>query len=216
MKLYYYEKFGAELQKIKQSGKTVTLLLHACCAPCACFPLELLADNFDITLYYNNSNIYPMSEYQLRLKELVEYIEGINKTRRIPIKLLVPTYNNVEYNMFLGTCRATTKEGGVGCFSCYEKRMREGYAFAQAHSFDYYATVMSISRQKNSQVLNEIGEKLSQEFPNTKFLYADFKKKGGQQRRDELSKDMYRQQYCGCVYSYYEYLKRDEILNKKQ
>ena len=82
--------------------------------------------------------------------------------------------------------------------------MNEAYAYASEHAFDYFTTVMTISRQKNSQILNDVGRKLSVKYPNVKYFYSDFKKKRGIDRGLELSREnnLYRQDYCGCKFSY--------------
>ena len=83
------------------------------------------------------------------------------------------------------------------------------YKYADEHNYDYFTTVMTISRQKNSYVLNEIGEKLSHKY-KTKYFYSDFKKKQGIDKSIELRKkyNLYNQEYCGCIYSYQKYLEK--------
>jgi predicted adenine nucleotide alpha hydrolase (AANH) superfamily ATPase len=96
-----------------------------------------------------------------------------------------------------------SREGGVRCKICYTKRMKEAYDYAEKHGFDFFSTVMTISRQKNSLVLNQIGEELSESHPKTAYFYSDFKKNGGQDRSIELRNlnGLYQQTYCGCEYS---------------
>ena len=93
-------------------------------------------------------------------------------------------------------------EGGERCFACYELRLHETARQAQVGGYDYFATTLTISPLKNAVKLNEIGERLAAEY-DVSWLPSDFKKKGGYQRSIELSKeyDLYRQDYCGCVYS---------------
>ena len=95
-------------------------------------------------------------------------------------------------------------EGKERCFACYAKRMDEGFKYAAENNFDYYTTVMSISRQKNSQKLNVIGSTLEKKYNKVKYFYSDFKKKDGNLKSNQIAKenDMYRQDYCGCIYSY--------------
>ena len=214
MLVNYYNLSQALLSKVaeinKQTGVKRKLVIHGCCAPCSCYPIEVLDVYFDVTILYTNSNIYPKEEYDIRLNELIEYIKTYNETHGSDIKLVVPTYDNVSYTKLIKD-RGNSREGGEICFKCYEMRIRDAFEYAKEHKFDYAGTVMSISRQKSSIKLNEIGLQLQMEYPDIEFLVADFKKKGGQNRRDELSKDMYRQKYCGCVFSYQEYLKRSEL-----
>ena len=93
-------------------------------------------------------------------------------------------------------------EGGERCFACYELRLREAAEYAKAHDFDFFTTTLSISPLKNAAKLNEIGKKLEEEY-SVQYLYSDFKKKDGYKKSTEISKEyhMYRQYYCGCVYS---------------
>ena len=104
------------------------------------------------------------------------------------------------------------KEGGQRCFNCYELRLRETAILAKEQGFDYFTTTLSISPYKNAQKLNEIGINLSQEY-NTEYLFSDFKKKNGYKRSIELSKqyNLYRQDYCGCIFSK---LEREATLNQ--
>ncbi len=198
----YYRKGLETLEQIKKSGKKTTLLMHSCCGPCNAYPMELLVEYFDLTLYFNNSNIYPSEEYTRRLEELKKYVDFINKKHNTNIQMIVTTYDEENYRKCLEPLK-DEKEGHARCKLCYEKRMNEAYKYASDHNFDYFTTVMTISRQKNSIVLNQIGEKLSNIYPNTKYLYSDFKKGQGIDKGLEIAKDhnMYRQKYCGCYYS---------------
>lgn len=205
----YYQQSLDEIEKIKQSHVRPRLLLHACCAPCASFPLEFLSDVFDCTIYFNNSNIYPSSEYIKRLDELKKYVENMNSNLPNKIKLIECDYDSETYTKHLEPLK-DAPEGSQRCFLCYTMRMKEGFEYANDHGFDYFTTVMTISRQKDSQKLNEIGQSLQPLFTHTKYFHSDFKKKQGIDRARELAKEhnMYRQQYCGCIYSYQEYKKR--------
>ncbi len=200
-KVNYYDLSLREIKAIKQTSPAKPrLLIHACCGPCAAWPLEFLHDVFDITVFYNNSNIWPSSEYERRRDEMVRLIHEIHGDN---ISIVIPPYDNVAYTKLLAP-RKDDPEGWKRCFLCYEIRLREGFQYAKEHGFEYFATVMTISRQKDSQKLNEIGLALSHDFPEVKWFPSDFKKKGGQQRRDEIVKEynLYHQDYCGCVFSY--------------
>lgn len=210
-KVNYYQKSISEIEKIKELSEKPSILLHACCAPCACWPIEFLAPYFRISIYYNNSNIYPENEYLLRKNELVKYIEDYNQLHQEKIELIIPPY---EPELFLEKLNPLKDypEGSKRCFYCYSIRMKEAYAYADRHNFTYFCTVMTISRQKNSQKLNEIGYQLAKLFPNTKYFFSDFKKKKGIDQAQFISKEhnLYRQQYCGCKFSYEQYLQRKE------
>ncbi|MFA5480888.1 MAG: epoxyqueuosine reductase QueH [Bacilli bacterium] len=202
-KINYYLKSLEEIEAIAKDGKKPRLLLHSCCAPCSTYTLLFLCPIFDVTILFNNSNIYPKSEYDKRLNELFKFINDFGKKTGFAVKLVTPPYDNDEFNLAL-EAYAELPEGSKRCFICYEKRMRQAYEFASDNSFEYFTTSMTISRQKNSQVLNEIGLRLSKEFPSTKYFFSDFKKNKGidiaRSMRDEY--DLYQQQYCGCRYSY--------------
>ena len=202
-KINYWKMSVEEMTRIQAEGRHPKLLMHACCAPCSAFPLEFLSGVFEVTFYYNNSNIYPAAEYQRRLEELKRYLEEVNPTLPHPVQLIVPPYRNEEFTARLAVLK-DVPEGGGRCFLCYGLRMDEAYRYASEHHYDYFTTVMTISRQKNSQKLNEIGRQLSHKYPNVPYFYSDFKKKKGIDRGQELSRlhQLYRQDYCGCLYSY--------------
>lgn len=200
------EYYVMGMETIEQAKKSLTkprLLMHSCCGPCNAFPIELLAPVFELTLYFNNSNIYPNNEYVRRLTELKRYVAHYNEANNDNVTIFVTEYDNENFTKYLSP-RAADKEGQERCFMCYEKRMNEAYSYASQQGFDYFTTVMTISRQKNAIKLNEIGESLQHKYPNTKYLFSNFKKNKGMDRGVELSKmfDMYKQDYCGCVYSY--------------
>ena len=216
-KTNYYDKSLEILSKLGSLKKKPTLLLHACCGPCSCFPLTFLCPHFDVTIYYNNSNIYPASEFDKRLETLQELLEDLKRDYGFEVKLITPPYDNLSYNKELEAYK-TSKEGGARCLFCYEKRMREAYDYADKNGFDFFCTVMTISRQKNSQILNEIGKKLEKEHPNCPYFYSDFKKKDGalKGREIRLRYNLYNQNYCGCIYSYREMLERTSKEGQKE
>ena len=193
----------------------MNILLHACCGPCSCFPLTFLCPHFDVTIYFNNSNIYPSEEYERRLEELKRLLDAYRVDFGWDVKLVVTPYQNEEYMKDLMQYQ-DLREGGIRCRLCYEKRMSEAYDYAEERGFDYFCTVMTISRQKNSQIMNEIGKKLEESHSKTKYFYSDFKKMDGLLKAKELrlNYDLYNQQYCGCQISYSGYLKRLEQKEK--
>lgn len=186
-----------------------SLLLHVCCGPCSCYPLTELCRHFDVTIYYANSNIYPAEEYAHRLATLKELLTYLKRDYGYDVKLIVPPYENEAYTRKLAPLK-DCPEGGERCFLCYRLRLEEGYAYAEENGYDYFTTVMTVSRQKNSQKLNAIGAELEAKYPRTHYLYSDFKKKRGLEIGTEIRKkyDLYNQDYCGCVYSYEEALER--------
>lgn len=192
----YLLKHKEQISSIKSKK---TLLLHICCGVCSVYPLLYLRKYFNITIYFSNSNIYPFEEYSKRLNALNEYLNSLKDNS---IKLIVPKYDNESFTKDLNPYK-DEKEGSKRCYICYKKRMDEAYRFANNNNFDFFTTVMSISNRKNADYINEIGENLQKQYPNTTYLYADFKKDNGITENDKLNKklNLYHQNYCGCIYS---------------
>lgn len=209
-KVNYYLKSLEILEKISSSNeKKPSLLLHACCGPCSCFPLTFLCPHFDVTIYFNNSNIFPSEEFDKRLATLKELLGHLKEDYGFNVNLLVPPYLGKEYQESLLPYK-DSPERGPRCLFCYEKRMRDAYDYAENNGYQYFCTLMTISPQKDSQILNEIGEKLEKEHPNCRYFYSDFKKANGALKGLQINKKyhLYNQLYCGCYLSYSEMLER--------
>ncbi len=195
----YQKELDKLLDGLKNEEKVPKLLLHSCCAPCSSYVLEYLSEHFEITVFYYNPNIYPPEEYTERAAEQKRLIEQL--PAKYPISYVEGPYDtNRFYEMAKGFEKVP--EGGERCFRCYELRMREAAILAKKGGYDYFTTTLSISPLKNAQKLNEIGEALAEEY-GVKHLVSDFKKKNGYQRSTQLSREyeLYRQNYCGCVFS---------------
>ena len=212
-KINYSKMLEDKLKEIDGCGIRPRLLLHACCAPCSSYVLEYLCSSFDITLLYYNPNIFPEDEYNKRAEELLRLAaamkeEKIKGAESIEVVIL-PYTPNEFYEIAKG--REAENEGGARCFECYRLRLEKTAALAKEGGYDYFCTTLSISPHKNAQVLNEIGAALSEKY-GTQYLFSDFKKKGGYKRSCELSEHygLYRQDFCGCVYSEIESKKRAE------
>lgn len=190
------DKFIVELQK---EERVPTLLLHSCCAPCSSYCIEYLSNYFKLTVFYYNPNISYEEEYKKRVKEEIRFIKEF-KTK-YPVEFIEGDYETEKfYEMAKGL--ENCPEGGERCFKCYELRLRKTAVLAKEKHFDYFTTTLSISPLKSSVKLNEIGLKLQEEY-GVPYLLSDFKKKNGYKRSIELSKEynLYRQNFCGCVYS---------------
>jgi len=189
------------------------LFLHSCCAPCSSYVLEYLRSFFRITVFYYNPNITSEPEYLHRVEEQKRLIREFNSQLKktgeaeesnreaYPIEIIEGDYDKeIFFNRVKGLEQCP--EGGERCFVCYELRLRETARLAKEMEADYFTTTLTISPLKNAARINEIGEKLAEEF-GTPFLPSDFKKKDGYKRSVELSKEynLYRQDYCGCVFS---------------
>ena len=186
-----------------------SLLLHACCGPCSSYVLEYLFKYFDITVFYYNPNIYPQEEYERRLAELKKLYEIFPPALEGKVKVIEQNYDPEEFYKAVGTREnpelAREAEKGERCRRCYEFRLRRAYEFASENHFEYFCTTLSISPFKDAEKLNVIGEQLEKEggVECPHWLPSDFKKKNGFKRSLEISEEygMYRQDYCGCVYS---------------
>ena len=187
------------LEELKIKGARPSLLLQACCAPCSSYVLEYLCEFFDITLFFYNPNISPEKEYFFRaaeLKRLVKEMPIENKP-----EIVICDYDNTSF-FKMAKGMEDLPEGSQRCFLCYELRLEAAAKYAKEKKFDYFCTTLSISPHKNAEKLNEIGEKMAKKYEKS-YLFSDFKKKNGYKRSIELSKkyDLYRQNYCGCVFS---------------
>ena len=219
-KINYQKKLDNLLTNV--SSEKSTLLLHACCGPCSSYVLEYLHKFFNITVLYYNPNIYPPAEYERRLAELKKLYEKFPPALEGKVQVVELNYDPEEFYTAVGTREnpelATQPEKGERCRRCYEFRLKRSFEYATQHQFDYFCTTLSISPFKDAQKLNTIGEQLEREARTTyagnttesnqskkipHWLPSDFKKKGGFKRSLEISAEygMYRQDYCGCIYS---------------
>ena len=196
--------YQRELDQLLAQLTTVPrLLLHSCCAPCSSSVLEYLRRYFEITVFYYNPNISMEAEYQKRVEEQKRLINAYNQLpdSGYPIAVIEGDY---EPEVFYVAAKGLEQcpEGGERCFACYELRLGKTAALAKKQAYDYFATTLTISPLKNAAKLNEIGERLAERY-QISWLPSDFKKKNGYKRSIELSAEygLYRQNYCGCVYS---------------
>ncbi|MBQ5399230.1 MAG: epoxyqueuosine reductase QueH [Ruminococcus sp.] len=185
--------------ELQAAGKAPTLLIHACCAPCSSYVLEYLSEYFNIIILYYNPNITNPEEYEYRLSEETRLISEL--PHKHSIRLIKGDY---EPERFFGAVKGLEKEpeGGKRCEVCFELRLREAARVCAEQGADYFLTTLTISPLKNAAKINKIGEKIAAEY-GVKYLPSDFKKKNGYKRSIELSREynLYRQNYCGCVFS---------------
>lgn len=207
------QQFDAEIQHIRQEiiagSPKPTLLLHVCCGPCSSAVIEQLSEVFQVTLYYYNPNIYPRAEYERRRDELQAFIKSFPPA--MEMGLVIPEYDSAEYYRGIDIEHEpelkSQPEKQERCRRCYLLRMDRAYQYAADHNFDYITTALSISPHKDSVAINAIGIQLQKKYRieghGPRFLLADFKKKNGFKRSLEISGEfsLYRQEYCGCVYS---------------
>ena len=198
-KVNYQKELDRIIDGLGQQGEPPRLLLHVCCAPCSSYCLEYLSEYFDITVYYYNPNISKKEEYLKRLAEEERYISV--KEFKHPVKL---TESNYDPQEVFDAARGLAKEpeGGLRCRECFRLRLEASAKKAKELGFEWFTTTLTISPLKNAALLNEIGSEMGEKY-GVKWLPSDFKKKEGYKRSIELSREygLYRQDYCGCVFS---------------
>lgn len=195
----YQKQLEKIIDKLQDTGTVPNLFLHSCCAPCSSYVLEYLSRYFSITLFYYNPNISPKEEYEKRVEEQQRLIGAMDLVH--PVRFVEGVYDPERfYAMAKGM--EDLPEGGQRCFACYRLRLEEAAKEALARKADYFTTTLSISPLKNAQKLNEIGQEMEVKY-GVAYLPSDFKKKEGYKRSIELSDiyGLYRQNYCGCVFS---------------
>ncbi len=187
----------AVIKSIQQSQIKPKLLLHSCCGPCSSYVLEYLSNYFDITVFYYNPNIDTETEYNFRSNEQQKLMQELDPNAAF---ISLPYQAQDYYTAVKGL--EHLGEGSERCTECFKLRLDKAAQYAAENSFDYFTTTLSISPLKNSATLNSIGDAMSKKY-GVKYLFSDFKKKGGYLRSVELSKtyNVYRQDYCGCIYS---------------
>lgn len=202
-KMNFQLKLDQMLEEIQQgqevNGRIPTLLLHSCCAPCSSYVLEYLSRYFQITIFYYNPNISEGEEYRKRVEEQKRLIREMPVKN--PVSFLEGNYDPREYYDAVKGLEQLG-ERSKRCYACYELRMEKAVQTAKEKEYDYFTTTLSISPYKNAAWLNEIGQKLEEEY-GVRYLYADFKKRNGYKRSIELSQQyhLYRQDFCGCEFS---------------
>lgn len=230
--------YQKELDRIIEGipgGEVPRLLLHSCCAPCSSYVLEYLREFFKITVFYYNPNISLDEEYKKRVAEQKRLIAAYNDMSKevrnrtldigsecsdipktsYPIDIIEGDYEPEEFFTVVKGLEHCP-EGGERCFKCFEMRLRKTSQLAAKGKYDYFTTTLTISPLKNAHKINEIGERIAEEC-GISWLPCDFKKKGGYQRSIELSKEygLYRQDYCGCIYSKAERENKNQINEKE-
>ena len=198
--------YDRQFEEIKKQRAGSRLLLHVCCAPCATYCLTRVLDAFDVTLYFHNDNVFPLTEWEKRLNEVRRLTEIVNdgnfETPALsPLKLEVKPF---DYDAFLQYAKGLERqrEGGLRCAACFEMRLDATAKYAKEQGFDLFGTTLTVSPYKNSTLLNQMGERAAAKY-GADFLYSDFKKRGGYNESIRLSQKyaLYRQHYCGCAFS---------------
>ena len=190
-----------ELDRIveKRGGRRPRVLLHSCCGPCSSSVLETLTRHFDVTLLWYNPNLYPQEEFDRRFATQLELIEKMGLTEEVSV--LAESWKHEDY---LSRVKGLEDEpeGGKRCAECFRARLVECARLAKQYGFDYFCTTLTVSRYKNAELLNTLGEEIGKAF-SVAWLPSDFKKRDGERRSRQLSEQygLYRQNYCGCEFS---------------
>lgn len=196
-KVNYGRILDEKLAQLKASGEKPALLLHACCAPCSSHTLLFLCDYFRITLYFFNPNIAPESEYIYRKEELIRLVKELG----LDVEIISEDYDSSPfYELAKGL--EDLSERGERCRKCIGYRLCKTAETAKKLGCDYFTTTLTISPHKDCEFINQYGGQLGEEL-GIAYLFSDFKKHDGYKHSIQLSKEynLYRQDYCGCVYS---------------
>jgi len=168
------------------------LLLHICCGPCALYPIKkLLGGKFDkITGFFYNPNIHPPSEYKRRKDALSE------AASKIGFEVIIPDYKMEEYFRPV----LSKEDSPERCLLCWELRLSETANFAKGNGFDAFTTTLLISPYQDHEKVKKIGEELSIK-RGVQFYYQDFRPGFKDSQEQAKKENLYRQKYCGCVFS---------------
>lgn len=197
------------LEELKNITPNKSILLHSCCAPCSSYVINFLAPYFNITILYYNPNIFPKNEYLKRKEEQIRLINSLKTPNKVDI--LDCDYDNEIYEKQIKGYE-TCPERGARCNICFKLRLEKTAELAKKNNYDYFCSTLTVSPYKNAKVINEIGNELAKKY-QIKWLYSDFKKNDGYKKSIELSKkyNLYRQNYCGCIYSKKEQEEKNTI-----
>lgn len=193
------ENYDALMLKILEDNIGKKILLHSCCGPCSSYCIKELASYMKVTVLYYNPNIEPIEEYRKRKNEQIKIIKEYQK-ENINVDFIDIDYENDVYREFVKGLENEV-EGGARCNKCFYLRLNKTKDLALKNNYDFFGTTLTVSPHKNAKIINEIGFKLENE--KIKFLPSDFKKREGYKKSIEYSKkyNLYRQDYCGCLFS---------------
>ena len=194
----FFRKFD---KTVEQFGDTKPeILLHSCCGPCSSSVLELLAKYFEVTVLWYNPNLYPEAEYEKRLATQKQLIDAIG-TDGVKAKLLVEPWRSEDYFSRIKGLENEPEEG-KRCLECFKLRLDETARIAAERGFEWFCTTLTVSSRKDAVAINAIGREAAAKY-GVKWLPSEFRKREGNHRSIILSEKygLYRQEYCGCVFS---------------
>ena len=171
------------------------VLLHICCGPCSTWSIEAIKQQYDPVLYWSDSNIWPLTEHDLRLENAKKVAE-FHK-----LDLIEDVYQHRDWLQAVAGFEKEP-EGGARCTSCFAFSFKRSALKAAALKISWFTTTLTISPYKNNEVIHSAGRQAADE-AGIRFLEMDFDDNGGYRRSISLSKEMnlYRQKYCGCEFS---------------
>jgi predicted adenine nucleotide alpha hydrolase (AANH) superfamily ATPase len=176
------------------------LLIHVCCAHCAAYTIEYWRQQgYDVSGYWYNPNIHPYLEHQYRL----ESMQTLAQELKLPM-IVAEGYDIIEY------FRRVVGHESERCRYCFDLRLSKTAETARQNGFNAFTSTLLISPHQKHDTLREIGNKISDE-EGIEFLYADLRKRYSDSRHMTKPLNLYRQQYCGCVYSEWERYTNTEI-----
>ena len=181
------------LASTHEEGKAI--LLHVCCAPCSTYTItQLRSQGFGVTGFWYNPNIHPWLEHEKRHESMVSYAEEI----RLPMI----RYEIYEMPLFL---RAVVGKERFRqrCSICYRLRLEKTAAVAEEHGFDAITTTLLISPYQDQEMIQRMGEQIARQH-GLEFHYENFRQGWSERGHMTRTHDLYRQQYCGCIYSEWE------------
>lgn len=204
----YQKELDAIIEALKPEEPAPHLLLHSCCGPCSSYVLAYLAPYFQMSILFQNSNIHPQDEFERRYRELLKVVAQVDFPHEIQV--IKGGYDPKEYFAAVKGLEHLG-EGSERCFRCYDFRLKQAAEWAGRIGADYMCSTLSISPYKNAARLNALGEVRAAEM-GVRHLPNDFKKNGGYQKSIAYCKawDIYRQHYCGCVFSRHEWEMREK------
>lgn len=179
------------------------ILIHSCCAPCSTYTLEYLTKHADVDIYFANSNIHPREEYERRALVQKKFIEDFNRDYGTQVTFIEAPYRPQEFLAMVKEQQLEeAPEGGERCRHCFDMRLDAVAKKAAEGGYDYFGSALTISPHKNSQVINDVGLEVQEQY-DVHYLPSDFKKNNGYRRSVEMCEiyDIYRQCYCGCVFA---------------
>ncbi len=188
--------YDALMQKELEAGEGKRLLLHSCCAPCSSYCLQETARKMRVTVFYYNPNLDSLEEYEKRKAEQLRFLRETRLAEFLDCDYAAAAFGQIARGL------EAEPEGGARCVKCFRLRLERTAREAKAGGYDYFGTTLTVSPLKRSETINAVGFALEKEY-GVRYLPSDFKKRGGYLKSVELSKEhgLYRQNYCGCIYS---------------